>query len=351
MKTSGGSLRLLAAWGAAVALVLATLVVRPTGPSVPVSGGGLSERSLPLPPTFLRWALGSGLPTLGIVSPEPFVGVTGASVAAWMVGGLTSVVPGDALSVIGATLPGVNVEEVGRSAAGPWPTAQSLAPQPEGGLSGVLVLGGTPTVGVYQTNSRDSFTWAAPQGAIGTPVSNDPTKNVTAIGLTLARALAADGVGVVHSSAVNDAGGVLGAYVNSARTASSLLRTYPTIRYLVDVDRGTADVGTVQVGSRKAARVTLVVGSADRLPNPHWQENQSLAERLAAEMQFLYPGLLVGVEPSPDRLNQQLLPGGALTIEVGGPSNTLAEENAAAALMAQSLEDIMSTKSPAPTTP
>lgn len=336
---------LIAAWGGIAALVMATLLARPAGPSVPVSGEGLGERTLALSPSFLRWALGSGLPTLGVVSPQPFVGVTGASVAAWVVGGLTSVVPGDALSVIGATLPGVAVGEVGKAASGHWPSAQSLAPQPTANTGGVLVLGGTPQVGIYQTNSRDSFTWAVTSRAVGPPVSNDPRKNVTAVGLALARALAADGVGVVHSSVVNDAGGVLGAYVNSARTASSLLRSYPTLRYLVDVDRGSTNVGVVQVGGRKAARVTLVVGSADRLPNPHWQENEALAQRLAAQMQFLYPGLLVAVEPSPDRLNQQLLPGGSLTIDVGGPASTLSEEEAAAALVAQALKDIMSTRS------
>lgn len=337
---------LLLAYLLAVLITLSTVVGYRPQPTVPVQSQGNASSGLSLSDGFLRWALGEGMPTLGLVRPVPFAGLSVAGMTGWLFEVGTPVVPGDALSILSTAMPSIGAGyTVPASAPGSWPSVAAISPShPSPSSPAILRIGASPVVAVYETNSRDSFWWAVSKDSRNTsltPVSDKSQDTVAAVGRTFARALGSDGVDAVHSSYVNDAQGMLGAYVRSAETARSLLKSYPTVRFLVDVDRSPAPVGTVKEGSGRAARVSIVVGTSDLLPSPGWTKNLALAKALAADLEYVAPGILVAVATSPDRLNQEILPGGSLTVEIGGTNSTMSEEKTAARFLAQAFSDLV----------
>jgi len=201
------------------------------------------------------------------------------------------------------------------------------------------VYGVSPVVGIYHTGTTEAY--APALVALGKPAARyslDQAVTVVQVGAVLCQTLMRLGVGCVHSRAINDPDGVLGAYENSAKTARALLRAYPTLRILLDLHR--MDVATAPPGSQTAAPVTLVVGTDDLLPEPHWRQNLAFARVLEAAARRLYPTWPVRVEVSPNQYNQELLPG-ALLVEVGDVDTPLAQADAAAQRLAHVLEAVI----------
>ena len=211
------------------------------------------------------------------------------------------------------------------------------------------VLGRRPIVGLYQTHSHESF-WPVLPKTSPEPYSTHWSDTVVQVGWWLAEDLHAHGVGVVQSRVDNMREGLLASYGLSLQTARTLLRWWPSVQVLLDVQRGDAGrVDTVaRIHGRNVARILLVVGTSQLLPNPHWQENLAFAIRLARELTRIAPGILRrhGVETVPYRYNQQLLPAD-LIVEVGGPQNTLGEERRAVFDLAAALAEVLPAR-PAP---
>jgi stage II sporulation protein P len=205
------------------------------------------------------------------------------------------------------------------------------------------VLGSSPLIGIYQTHSHESFRPVLPPGT-EQAYSTRWSDTVVQVGWWLAQDLHGYGFGVVQSRVDNMREGILGSWALSLQTAKQLLRWFPSVRLLVDVHRGQAPYQdtTAVVHGRETARILLVVGTNQLLPNPHWQENMEFALKLAQELKALAPGILrpPGVDVAPYRYNQQLLPADVL-VEVGGPDNTLTEERRAVAELAAALAELI----------
>lgn len=325
----------------ALLLLLVASVAGGVRVSVPVSTAPTEGMGVPLPSPLLEALVAEGLPELALVRPpKAFAGAFGpARIAAWVIEALTTLRLGDPLSIIGQALPGVATAPTQTEPRSEYPTL--LLATGGGGVRqrrDVVLYGRSPLVAVYETNTRDSF-WSEVRysgRAGGLPVTSDPRRNMIAVGTFLGQALWRNGVPTALSKVVNDAHGMIGAYVHSKAVAESLLTTYPTIEVLLDVDRYDRPVGQVH----GAARIVLIVGTNARLPDPHWRQNLAFAKELGAMLQTIEPGLLVGIYPSPDSLNQELFPR-ALTVAIGGPDNTLAEEQRAATLLARALAELL----------
>jgi stage II sporulation protein P len=197
-------------------------------------------------------------------------------------------------------------------------------------------LGKAPLVGIYQTHSHEAF-----GSATATEVySTDWPHTVVQVGWWLAQDLHSYGIGVVQSRVDNMREGVLASWALSLQTARSLLRWYPSVRILLDLHRSQLPLKDtlVNLDGQETARILLVVGTNQLLPNPHWQENMEFALKLAKELKTLAPGILrsPGVDVAPYRYNQQLLPADVL-VEIGGPENTMAQERQAVAELAAAL--------------
>jgi stage II sporulation protein P len=313
-------------------------------PTVPVAAIP-SPQAAPLPRALYRRILASGMPVLGLVSPPPPLAsaLPAARLFASALEVLTAVRVGDPASIVGEVLPGVLTAPPRPGAVGAYPALLLAGGYGERSqVGGDVVLGRPPVVALYETNTRDSF-WPLVRlsGRGGTtPVSDDPRENMVAVATMLGEALWREGVPTVVSRQVNDAAGMLGAYVRSKAVAAGLLRRYPSVSVLLDVDRYDRPLGTV----RGAARVALVVGTGARLPDPHWRRNLAFARTLGEELQRVAPGLLAGIHTSPDRLNQDLFPN-ALTVAIGGPDNTLSEEERACRALARAIGLLLSSGS------
>ncbi|HHW15043.1 MAG TPA: stage II sporulation protein P, partial [Firmicutes bacterium] len=123
-------------------------------------------------------------------------------------------------------------------------------------------------------------------------------------------------------------------------------RQYPTLRLLLDVHRdGLAEVDrdfiTTVMGGERLARIALIVGKGQPgLPNPHWERNLALAQRLHAKMEEMYPGLSRGVSTRNWPYNQELTDR-ALLLEIGDHFNTKEEALKSAALLADCLAALL----------
>lgn len=294
----------------------------------PVAWGLGARMNLPAWPSGLwRWALGQGLdvraPAGGlsvILGPQRFLALVQGGVRFF-----TGVEPFDPPALLAAAL------FLPLPAAVPRPAFPSPGPPVER-------LGGPAVVGIYETYTTESFRSFTGRGPAYTQGSNH---SVAAVGRSLAAALEQRGVGAIYSATVNDTDGLIGAYLNSARVARRLLAAAPTLRYLLDIHRGEGSRSQTTSGGQLAlANLNVVVGTNRVLPNPRWPQNYTRAQALVRTLRHLQPRLKVTLRLSKDRLNQELSPG-ALQIEIGGPDNTLAEENRTAADLAQALASLL----------
>lgn len=205
------------------------------------------------------------------------------------------------------------------------------------------VLGHNPRVGIYQTFSMQSFAKMPLQGN-GAAYSHNWPKTIVNVGWQVADALHHQGISVVQSRVNNMADGLLASYYTAYHTAQSLLRQFPSVAMLLDVQRSSlgARQTITRVDGLPAARITLVVGTGQILPDPHWRKNYAFAKRLSQALTEQYPQLLrkPGIEVVPYRDNQQLL-ANDLIVEIGGPANTMAEEVRSAKALAKALYTIL----------
>lgn len=160
--------------------------------------------------------------------------------------------------------------------------------------------------------------------------SNDNRFNIVRVGEELAQLLRKDsGVEVIHNAAVHDYPGTSGAYGRSLNTASNILKSYPSIKMVIDVHRDALKDNQLRVvtdiNGKKAAKIMFVVGSdATGLTHPNWTENLKLAITLQKKLDKKYPGLTRPILISYNRYNQHLA-NGAMLVEVGGDGNLTSE--------------------------
>lgn len=228
------------------------------------------------------------------------------------------------------------------------PRTSSILEETQTGLPGAgskvwAELGASPVVGLYQTHSHESFWPLLPKGTAAA-YSTDWSHTIVQVGWWLAQDLQSYSIPVVQSRVDNMREGTLASYTLSLQTAKTLLRYWPSVRVLLDIHRGNAPLSQTltTVHGRKTAKILVVVGTNQLMPNPHWQENAAFALKLTEELKTLAPGILRGngIETVPYQYNQQLLPADVI-VEVGGAYNTLSEERQAVAELAAALADLI----------
>ncbi|MBC7347919.1 MAG: stage II sporulation protein P, partial [Clostridia bacterium] len=158
---------------------------------------------------------------------------------------------------------------------------------------------------VYTTHNAESY--VPDYGAAKVPGQQG---GVTRVAAALVAALEEEGVPAVLSPSLHDFPDFARSYYRSETTVKRALAQYPELRLVVDVhrDAGRRQPDTTLIAGQKVAQILLVVGTDRRLPHPRWQENLAFAQKLAAKMEELYPGLCRGVRPQEGRYNQHLHP-------------------------------------------
>jgi len=64
------------------------------------------------------------------------------------------------------------------------------------------------------------------------------------------------------------------------------------LKVLIDLhrDAGIPRKQTTTVDGQESAMIMFVVGNGQGIPNPHWQENLTLARKIANRLEEKYPG-------------------------------------------------------------
>lgn len=192
-------------------------------------------------------------------------------------------------------------------------------------------------VGIYNTHNSECYA-----GDGGPDRRQGENGDVVTVAETLKNALQKDGIGAVHSLQIHDAVDFMKAYSESVKTATQMLKDYPTIKILLDIHRDGFLPGvpksTVSVDGKTISKVLIVIGKK----NPHWQINEALAKDLIALGNKKYPGLFeTNISYAADARYNQHLSNGGLLLEFGSQYNTLSESNGAAEAVADILAEYL----------
>ena len=198
-----------------------------------------------------------------------------------------------------------------------------------------------PAVLIIHTHATETYT-GADISYSGSYRTLDEADNMVSIGAEIARVLRAGGIGVLHDKTLHDYPSYNNAYSNARETIQTYLQKYPSIRMVLDVHRdASGDAGgefitSATAGGQSCAQLMPVVGTR----STHWQENLSLALKLAALLERTNPGICRPVDLRTERFNMDLSVGSML-IEVGATGNTREEAIIAANAFAQAVLELI----------
>lgn len=180
----------------------------------------------------------------------------------------------------------------------------------------------------------------------------DNSKNMVKIGETVAEKLNAAGIKTLHDKTQHDYPQYTGSYTRSAKTVSSYLKQYPSIKIVLDLHRDAVSSGesdkiklATKIEGKKAAQVMLVMGSQSGsvTNHPNWQENLKLALKLQQVLEVKYPTLARPLSLVSKNYNQSLTKG-SLLIEFGTDANSLEEAVYSAEMVGEALASLLNTE-------
>lgn len=181
--------------------------------------------------------------------------------------------------------------------------------------------------------------------------NRDNSKNMVKIGEIVAEKLNQAGIKTLHDKTQHDYPEYTGSYTRAAKTISSYLKKYPSIKIVLDLHRDAVSSGqsdkiklVSEIGGKKAAQVMLVMGSqSGSVTNfPNWQENLKLALRLQQALEVKYPTLARPLSLVSKNYNESLTKGSML-IEFGTDANSLSEVTYSASLVGEALVSVLNT--------
>lgn len=159
--------------------------------------------------------------------------------------------------------------------------------------------------------------------------TKDAKYNMLSVASIMSNTLKDKGLTTIFDTTPHDYTSYDNAYKNSMKTINTNLEKYSRFGVMIDVHRDAAsDLSfgpTVTINGKTTAKLMLVVGVGySGYPNKYWEENLTLALKIAKLGEEMYPGLFRHVLVRDARYNQHLSPGSIL-VEVGATGNTLEE--------------------------
>lgn len=177
--------------------------------------------------------------------------------------------------------------------------------------------------------------------------TTDNTKNVVMVGDAIQAELEAQGIGVIHATAVHDYPSYNGSYGRSRETILPILEKYPSIKVVLDIHRdaisaeGVAYQPFVEIDGREASQIMIISGCDDgTLGMPNYMENFHFACALQQKLETDHAGLTRPILFDYRHYNQDLT-NGSLLIEVGSHGNTLQQSQYAGQLFGNSLGQLL----------
>jgi stage II sporulation protein P len=192
-------------------------------------------------------------------------------------------------------------------------------------------------VAIYHTHNAESYVPSQGQSKL-----EGHNGGVSVVGDEVTKVLEEKGIRVVHDLTIHDYPDFPTSYIHSAVTAQRLVKDNPNLSVLMDLhrDAGLPQKETAIVNGQTVARIMLIVGNSDQLPNPHWRDNYAFAQKIGHLLETHYPGVLKGVRLKDGRFNQHISKQ-AILVEVGSDKNTLEEAEGAGRCLGEVLAEIV----------
>ncbi|GAV22035.1 stage II sporulation protein P [Carboxydothermus pertinax] len=200
-----------------------------------------------------------------------------------------------------------------------------------------VIAAGEPLVGIYCTHTGESYEG---DGGGERALKGQPGE-VLDVARELARRLEEKGIKTILIDKVHD-NDYNSSYGESKKTVLELLKI-KSLKLIIDVHRDSQaakNYRTVLVMGEEIAPVMFVVGKGERLPQPHWQENEFIAKKIISKTEELYPGLIRGIRYKGGRFNQHLSSSMVL-VEIGNVNNTLTQAKKSASLLADGIANYL----------
>ncbi len=200
-----------------------------------------------------------------------------------------------------------------------------------------------PLVLIYHTHATESY---SDTGTDGSYRSDDPEKNMIAVGRVIASALEANGIKTIHLTEMFDLKSYNDSYYNSASAVEQLTEEYPSIQYIIDVHRdsvvdsnGNYLSADFRYGELSAAQMMFVVGT-DEGGSEHvnWRSNLTAVLHLEEKLLRDAPDSMRPINLRIASFYQHRSPG-AMLLEIGTCENTLLEAKRSAVIFACALSE------------
>lgn len=211
-----------------------------------------------------------------------------------------------------------------------------------------------PKVLIFHTHTTEAYLKNSEQiGKAGiSSWSTNPQSTVVRVGEALAQELRKKyGIEVIHNGTIHDYPDYNSSYSNSLSTVNKILKSYPSIKVVIDLHRdgmssGNKKLRTVtNINGKSAAKVMLVMGTDSRknLTHPKWKENLKFALKIQDKLIKTHPGLVKPIFLSVNRYNQHVS-NQAMIIEVGGDGNTIGEALESTKYLARAISEVIQSK-------
>ncbi len=226
-------------------------------------------------------------------------------------------------------------------------TTLNIASALEQEVGFTLVGDGRPEILLYHTHATECYLPESRDFYVEADAtrSQDPQKNVLAVGEIIKEKLEAAGFGVLHDTTLHDASAYSGSYDRSEATVKKYLEAHPSIKIIIDLHRDSISSGEndkvapiTEINGRSAAQVMLCIASGTGgIANfENWQKNLPFALRLQQNLEQQNPGLARAALFLSQRYNQHLA-NAAILIEMGSEANSLQEALYAGELVGDTL--------------
>ncbi|MBQ6614140.1 MAG: stage II sporulation protein P [Clostridia bacterium] len=213
------------------------------------------------------------------------------------------------------------------------------------------IITDAPLVLIVHTHGTESFSEKGSvcyNDNINIPRSEDVSKNIVAVGKTLAEALNKKGIPTIHCETMHDKESYIAAYDRSAESIRYYLEKYPSIKYVFDVHRDSlirSDLTKLRPvtlhGDAPCAQIMMIVGSSEKSGIDYdWQANLVLATGIQKNLYEDTLGVARQLYLRGATYNQQYAKYGLL-LEIGSCGNSLAEAKNAAKAFADAFEKVI----------
>ncbi len=200
-----------------------------------------------------------------------------------------------------------------------------------------------PTVLILHTHTCESYENTEGYTPSASYRTEDTRYNMISVGEALAQKLRDAGIGVIHDTQIHDYD-YTAAYTQSREATQAYLAKYPSVQVVLDLHRdaytdgqGNQASSTVKINGEECSRLMFLVGTnGGGEYHPNWRENVSMAVKLQAVLEGMYPGLCRPMIIRYSRYNQDLSPG-AILVEVGTAGDERQEALNAVSLLGDAL--------------